>query len=135
VLMVMPDGAETRLKVRMFTGMSGSVAEAETLRVVNSLIVWSDGTVRTGGLFTSLTMALNDLVWLRLGDPSSVTRTVTVFVLGPCASVGVQEIAPVFVLMVIPAGAETKLKVKLLAGISGSVAEADTLSVVSSLRV
>ena len=38
-LMVMPAGGEIRLKVRVLVGISGSVAEAETERVVNSLIV------------------------------------------------------------------------------------------------
>src|SRR5712691_10508001 len=34
------------------------------------------------------------LVALKLGEPLSKTRTVTVLVLGPCASVGVQAMAP-----------------------------------------
>ena len=66
--------------------------------------------------------------WLTAQGLSSVTTTVTVLVDGPCASVGVQEIAPEDESIVIPAGGETRLKVKLFAGMSGSVAEADTFN-------
>ena len=82
-----------------------------------------------------MTMTLKDLVSLRLGKPLSVTRTVTVLVLGPCASVGVQEMAPVFVSMVMPPGAAIRLKAKVFVGMSESVAEAETLRVASSLIV
>ena len=82
---------------------------------------------------TSFTVTVNDFVSLRGGEPLSVTLTVIVLVLGPCASVGVQEIAPLLGLIVIPAGGETRLKVSVLVGISESVAEAETFSVVSSL--
>src|SRR3954463_4703111 len=99
VLMVMPAGGETKLKASVFVGKSESAAEAETFRGDNSLIVWSTGTVSTGAEFTSFTITWNDFVSLNGGAPSSVTRTVTVFVLGPCDSDGVQEIAPVFVLI------------------------------------
>src|SRR2546421_11670737 len=67
--------------------------------------------------------------------PLSVTLTLTMFVLGPCASVGVQLIAPVAGLMVMPAGELARAKVKLLAGRSASVAVAFTLSDVCSLIV
>src|SRR3989440_10903730 len=70
---------------------------------------------------------------LRAGTPLSVTLTLTTFVLGPCASVGVQLIAPLAGLMVMPAGELTKAKVKVLAGRSASVALALTFSVVCSL--
>src|SRR5438046_4196004 len=71
------------------------------------------------------------LVALKLGEPLSKTRTVTVFVLGPCASVGVQAIAPAEE-TVRPVGPDTSAKVSVLAGRSESVAVAFTLSAVCS---
>src|SRR5438477_484523 len=132
-LMVMPAGELARAKVKVLAGRSASVAVAFTLSDVCSLIVWSAGTVNTGARFTSLTITWNVLVTLRAGTPLSVTLTLTAFVLGPCASVGVQLIAPLAGLMVMPAGALTKAKVKVLAGRSASVALALTFSVVSSV--
>src|SRR6266404_3844583 len=58
-LMLMPVGGEVSEKVRELVGISESVAEAETLSVVSSLIVWLPGTVRTGGTLISLTMSVN----------------------------------------------------------------------------
>src|SRR6476646_6988719 len=117
----------------MFVGVSESVADAETFSVVSSLITWFAGTVRTGAVLISFTVTVNDFVSLRFGEPLSVTLTVMEFVLGPCVSVGVHEIAPVFGLIVIPVGGETRLKVSVLVGTSESVAEAATFSVASSL--
>src|SRR5207245_5682058 len=74
------------------------------------------------------------LVALRLGVPASKTRTVTTLVLGPCASLGVQAIAP-FAATVNPAGPDTSAKVSALAGTSVSVAVALTFNAVSSLIV
>src|SRR5947209_5268987 len=54
-----------------------------------------------------------------------------VFVLGPCASVGVQVKTPVFESRLIPSGADTRLKVSLLGGRSESVAKLVTTSVAS----
>src|ERR1051326_1956241 len=90
---------------------------------------------RTGALFTSVTTTVKLLVSLLGGEPLSVTRTVIVFVLGPCASSGVQLIAPLAGLMVSPLGGETRLNVSVLVGRSGSVAEAETDKVVSSSMV
>src|SRR5947209_2813808 len=87
---------------------------------------------KTGGLFNSLTTTVKEFVAPKGGCPLSITITVMVLVLGPWASVGVQLIKPVLGLIVIPAGGERRLKAKVLAGRSGSVAEADTDSVVSS---
>src|SRR5438309_572416 len=56
------------------------------------------------------------------GEPSSVTRTVTALVLGDCAGAGVQVTTPVSGLIVMPAGADRRLKTSVLAGISASVA-------------
>ena len=72
---------------------------------------------------------------LRVGVPLSVTLTVTVLVLGPCASLGVQVISPLLPLIVIPPGADTSAKVSALAGTSASVAELVTVRVASSLIV
>src|SRR5438874_2210676 len=62
----------------------------------------------------------------------SVTRTITELVLGPCASVGIQEIAPVAGSMFMPAGGARSEKVSGFFGKSTSVADAETLSGVSS---
>src|SRR5437762_3336384 len=90
---------------------------------------------RTGALFTSLTTTLKDLVSLRGGEPSSVTRTVIVLVLGPCASPGVQLMAPLVGLIVMPPGGASRLKVNVLVGRSESEAEAETARVANSLIV
>ena len=68
------------------------------------------------------------------GDvPSSVTRTVTLKVPGPWASVGVQVKTPVFESILAPVGAPTsRLNIKLLAGRSASVAIAVKVNSVSS---
>jgi hypothetical protein len=47
------------------------------------------------------------LVRLSAGSPSSVTLTAIVFVLGPCASVGIQVSSPVFASMATPDGPST----------------------------
>src|SRR6185503_10577385 len=65
----------------------------------------------------------------------SVTTTMIVFVEGPCASLGVQEIAPEVALIVIPCGGDTSENVNGFAGESLSVAEADTFSEPSSSMV
>ena len=80
-----------------------------------------------------MTVTVKDFVSLRFGEPLSVTATVMVLLLGPCASVGVQEIAPVLGLMVIPTGGEMRLNVRVFVGTSESTAEADTFSAVNSL--
>src|SRR2546422_10144320 len=76
-------------------------------------------------------MIRNLLVALRLGEPLSETRTVTLLVLGPCASVGVQAMAPAEE-TARPVGPDTNAKVSGLAGRSESVAVAVTLSAVCS---
>src|SRR2546427_1868823 len=85
------------------------------------------GTVNSGAVFTSVTITWKLLVALMLGVPSSKTRTVTVLVLGPCASVGVQAMVPPEE-TVRPVGPDTNAKLSVLAGRSESVAEAVTLS-------
>ncbi len=83
----------------------------------------------------SVTTTRKVFVALRDGTPLSTTLVVKVFVLGPCASVGVHEIAPVFVLIVMPLGAVTRLKASVFVGTSGSVADAETFNVVNSFSV
>src|SRR2546429_9594626 len=56
--------------------------------------LFRSGNVSTGALFTSVTITWKLLVALKLGEPLSNTRTVTTFVLGPCASLGVHVITP-----------------------------------------
>src|SRR5205823_1650097 len=133
--MVMPAGELTKAKVKVLAGRSASVAVAFTLSDVCSLIVWSAGTVNTGARFTSLTITWNVLVTRseerRVGDE----LTLTMFVLGPCASVGVQLAAPVIGFKVVPGVQLASAKVKVLAGRSASVAVAFTLSDVCSLIV
>src|SRR5262245_20701908 len=89
----------------------------------------------TGGLFTSVTVMVKLLVSLRFGEPSSVTRTLMTFVLGPCASVGAQVKTPVTGLMAAPAGGEIRLNVSVLAGRSGSLAVAVSVKVLPSLTI
>src|SRR5437762_2908643 len=129
-----PAGADTRLNVSSFAGMSASTAVLVTFNAATSLIVCYAGIVSTGAVFTSFTTTVKLLVALRLGVPSSKTRTVTRLVLGPCASLGVQAIAP-FAATVNPAGPDTSAKVSVLAGMSASVAVALTFNAVSSLIV
>src|SRR5437868_4990601 len=100
--------------------MSESVALFVTVSVVSAGIVMVGGVVtNTGALFTSFTVTVKLFVAAR--PPLSTTRTTNRFVLGPCASVGVQEITPEPE-MVAPVGAVNSEYVSGLAGISGSVA-------------
>ena len=61
----------------------------------------------TGGEFTSFTTTLKRWVALKLGLPSSNTRTRILLLLGPWASVGVQLKIPLLAFTVAPAGADT----------------------------
>src|SRR5204863_125206 len=63
------------------------------------------------------------------------TFTVIRFVLGPCASVGVQVSTPELASRRTPVGAETRPKLSVLAGRSASLAVLVTTSVLSSLIV
>src|SRR5438876_341413 len=99
-----PAGAETRLKVRLLTGRSVSLAELVTTNVLSFLIVWSATAASTGALFTSFTITVKLLLSLRAGVPLSVTLTVIRIVLGPCASVGVQVRTPLPGSRLTPAG-------------------------------
>src|SRR5467141_289564 len=83
-LMVIPSGAETRLQVNVLAGRSESLAGLSITSKACSLILNSELVFRkTGAVFTSLTMTVKLLVWLKAGTPLSVTFTVIRFVLGP----------------------------------------------------
>src|SRR2546430_1806726 len=70
------------------------------------------------------------------GEPLSVTRTVTGYVPGPCASVGVRVTARLVGLMLAPRGARgSRLYVGVLAGTSGWGAAAVKVRVSPSLTV
>src|SRR5213593_2640890 len=130
-----PAGADTRLKVNVLAGRSASLAVFVTVSVLSSVTVWSVGTVSTGALFASVTTTVKLLVSLDGGAPLSVTRTVIRLVLGPWASVGVQLSTPVLESRCTPAGADTRLKVNVLAGRSTSLAVFVTVILLSSVTV
>src|SRR5438046_10462435 len=98
-------------------------------------MVWSVGTVSTGELFASVTTTVKLLVSLDCGAPLSVTRTVIRLVLGPWASVGVQVSTPLLGFRFTPAGADTRLEIKVLAGRSSSLALLVSVRVRSSVLV
>src|SRR5580765_3637444 len=86
-----------------------------------------------GGGATTTTTTVKLRASLEGGEPSSVTSTAIRFVLGPCASVGVQVNTPLVALMLAPAGTPgSKLNVRVLAGRSGSVAVFVATNVLSS---
>src|SRR5207253_2550764 len=134
-LIVIPTGGPTRLNVSVLVGTSASVALAVTANALSSSSVWFPGTVNTGATFTSRTVTVKLFVALRFGVPLSVTTTVIVFVLGPCASFGVQLIAPLLPLIVIPVGGPTRLNVSVLVGTSASVALAVPSSLLDALPI
>jgi len=105
-----------------------------TTNVASALIVRLTCAGSDGALFTSVTTTLKLFVALNGGVPLSTTRVVMVFVLGPCASVGVQEITPELEI-VAPVGAANKVYVKVFGGESLSVAVFVTISVVNSVTV
>src|SRR6266436_10176555 len=101
--------------------MSESVAVLTIVSGVWAAIVRLACAGRTGALLTSFTVTVNVLVSLKGGEPLSTTRIVNVFVLGPCASVGVHVITPAAE-MAAPVGAERNEYVSMFAGRSASVA-------------
>src|SRR6267142_6244133 len=111
--------------------MSESAAVLTTVKGVWAAMVRLACAGKTGALLTSLTVTVNVFVSLKAGEPLSTTRTVNVFVLGPCASVGVHVITPDED-MAAPVGAERNEKVRVLAGKSTSVAVSATVSSVNS---
>ena len=75
-----------------------------TVSSVSSLIVRPICPGNTGAMFTSLTTTTKLFVALNAGTPLSVTTVVNVFVLGPCASVGVHVITPALLIPAFPGG-------------------------------
>jgi hypothetical protein len=118
----------------VFAGKSESLPVLVTTRVASALIVLLFCSGRDGALFTSVTNTVKLFVPLNGGFPLSVTRVVIVFVLGPCASVGVHEITPELEI-VAPAGAANKVYVRISGGESLSVAVFVTINVVNSATV
>src|SRR6266853_5182722 len=116
--------------------MFAFVAALVTVSRARALTVWVEMFDKLGATFTSRTMTRKVLVALSGGDPLSVTTTETAFVEGLLVCCGVQVIKPPFVLsgaIVIPFGADARLKAKLWAGRSASVAVLVILRVVNSL--
>src|SRR6267142_3096604 len=93
--------------VREFAGMSESVAVLVTTSVVSAVIERLACSGKIGALFTSLTVTTKLFVSLNGGTPLSVTTVVNVFALGPWASVGVQLMIPL-PLIVAPVGAASR---------------------------
>jgi hypothetical protein len=83
----------------------------------------------TGGRFTSVT---SSVIGASVVVNPSLTRTANGYVPGPCASLGVQEKAPVEASMLAPAGAPTSENVSAWAGTSPSVALAVNVVATSS---
>ena len=79
--------------------MSKSVAEFVNVSVVPSLTVLLEMAASVGAPLASPTVMVITSKSFSAGEPLSVTRTVKVFVLGPCASVGVQVNAPAVVML------------------------------------
>src|SRR5258708_7062130 len=84
---------------------------------------------------SGLTVTVNDLVSLRIGLPSSETRTCTVLVELPSAAGTLQLNRPLPLLMLAPAGGLRRLKDNVLVGKSASVAVAVKLMVCPALTV
>src|SRR5437879_7809796 len=110
--------------------MSASVSLAHTFRLVRSAISLHDALPISGARFTSVTVTVKLLVTLNAGTPLSVTLTLTRFVLGPCASRGGLLITQLSGLLLISWGELNSANVKVLAGMSASVALALTFRLV-----
>ncbi len=135
-LIVAPDGAPASSDHAMASaGRSPSVAVAVKVRAASSLTVLFPIAVSVGATFTSFTVTVIASKSLSAGVPLSVARIVMGNVPGPCASVGVQEKAPVEGLIVAPAGAPSSDQVRVLAGASASVAATVKVRDVNSLTV
>jgi len=131
-----PLGAPLRLKVRVWAGRSTSLAVAVKVRLLVAVTDWLGMISRTGALLGGA-LTVIEIVRLseRAGEPSSVTRTVTGKV-PVWARVGVQENAPVPGLMEAPLGAPaSKLKLRVWAGMSTSVAVAVKVNSVVAVTV
>ena len=110
VLIVAPAGAPAaRLKKSEFVGKSESVALAMKVTVWPIALVRSAIGANTGALFNSLTVTVKVLVALKGGVPLSVTLVVnTTPELGPCASVGVQVMMPLELMLALVGAASNR---------------------------
>src|ERR1051326_282290 len=117
-----------------FAGISGSPPVLVTTSVVSAAIVRFAWAGRVGAPFTSVTTTIKVLVALSGGVPLSVTRVVNVFVLGPCASDGLQVMTPDAEIAA-AAGATSNVYVSVLGAESVSEAVFVTVSVVNSAIV
>src|ERR1051325_100387 len=106
-----------------------------TSNVVSSSTTCVTIRLNTGAELISATMTLKLCVADKLGEPSSLTRTTTSFVLGPCASLGVQTITPFVELINMPAGNCSSEYVRVFAGMSASMAAFVIVNVANSAIV
>src|SRR6059036_4133378 len=125
-LIVAPAGAPASSEnANVFAGMSESVAVAVKVTAWLTCVVLFPIAASTGAEFTSVTVIVIAALPLSTGDPLSVATIVTGYVFGPCASVGVQEKAPVPAPIVAPVAAgvpSVSDQAIVLAGRSVSVA-------------
>ena len=85
---VIPFGPSTKAKVRFCAGRSASLADRRiTVGFIGSMVRLSTD-ANSGAWLTSKATTVKEVVVLSTGTPLSVTRTTTVLVLGPWASVG-----------------------------------------------
>src|SRR5438876_3827231 len=138
-LIVAPDGAPASSEnVSVFAGMSPSVAVAVKVTGVPTEPVLFPIGASTGAWFTSFTVIVIAAVPVIDGLPLSIAVMVTGYVPGPCASVGVQEKAPVPAPIVAPVAAgvpSVSDQVIVLAGTSESVAVTVKANAASSFVV
>src|SRR6266576_2389466 len=102
--------------------MSGSLAELVKVNKAPSSTTLSPIGANMGNEFTSFTTI--ETVWVALmgGEPLSVTTMVIALVLGPCASVGIQEKTPCVVMLAPDGMLPVKVQVSAWFGRSESVA-------------
>ena len=131
-----PGGPDTSENTRRFGGLSASVAELVTVKVMPAATVRSGTGASSGAWFTSVTITVKVCVALKGGLPLSVTTMTNWLVPGPSASPGVQVKSPLVGLSKAPlVGARPKLKVSASLGKSASVATFVTISVCPSATV
>ena len=129
---VAPVGGLVMPYVRLFAGMSVSMAVMFSVNVESSCIVWFDIVFSAGIELTSCTVMVNS--WESVAVPSD---TVTLMECMPfCDSAGVQMNTPVVVLSEEPVGRLVALLyARLLAGVSASVAFMSNLNLENSCIV
>jgi len=98
-----------RLKVKVFAGISSSVAVAVKVKGTNSSMFLFPITPSTGATLTSFTVTVICSSSQSTGEPLSQTLTLKVYSPGPWASVGVQLKRPLVELIDAPVGALSKL--------------------------